>query len=149
MGQADVPASADGLREAEREAANYSKRISWIVCSPLQRAMKTAEAFSCAGDVCVKSDPLWLERFWGPYEGRLKSDRPDSGPLVGVEPWEIFQDRIARGLALLPCNGEGIVVSHSGVFRALLALGYQANFADLLVPHAQPIRLTLATEITA
>lgn len=143
MGQADVPASGEGIEAAELQAAGYSGNPSWIVSSPLQRALSTAKVFSRATGLHAQIDPVWMERDWGPYQGHLKSIRPESGYLEGVEPWEDFLARIAGGLGKLPYDGEGMVVSHSGVFKALLIFGYQSKFKRKPTPHAQPIKLML------
>lgn len=143
MGQADIPASDDGIKAAEFKAAGYSDKPLWIVSSSLKRALSTAGVFSRATGLPVNIDPVWMERNWGAYQGQLKSIRPEGGYLDGVEHWEVFLARIADGLKNLPNDGEGMVVSHSGVFKALLALGYQPNFKEKATPHAQPIKLTL------
>lgn len=143
MGQTDIPASSEGMEAAEFEADGYSSKPSWIVSSPLKRALSTAEVFAHVTGLHVQIDPVWMERDWGPYQGHLKSIRPESGYLEGVEPWGAFLARIAGGLGNLPHDGEGMVVSHSGVFKALLIFGYQSKFKRKPTPYAQPIKLTL------
>lgn len=145
MGQQDVPACDAGVKEAALNAQKLSLSISWIVSSPLQRAMRTAEVFSNRYGVPIKTSPNFMERFWGVFEGKPKGARSAHKSLVDAEIWSDFRRRVDLGVCSLPMDGKGIVVSHSGVFRALLSIGYEVQGNLQSIPHAQPIVLRLTS----
>jgi len=144
MGQIDVPASEDGLNSARFEIQKYSRKHPWIVSSPLKRARITAQLFAHKMGVDVCYDLRWIERHWGRYQGQPKASRPEGSQEDGVESSEDFLARVALGLKNLPTEGEGMIVSHSGVFKALIQLGYQAGGDFQSIPHSRPIVLKLA-----
>lgn len=144
MGQMDIPPTKEGLRLAKLAAASLTIEVSWIVSSPLQRALKTSQIFSFGRDIPVQISSLWMERYWGPFEGLLKIDRPNFYDPPGVEAWADFVARVLCGVNHLPKDGIGLVVSHSGVFKALLALGFCSPGHVGSLPHCHPIILTAA-----
>lgn len=143
MGQMDVPATKKAIGDAKTAAKNYMGKPSWIVSSPLERARATAEQFSSKSKTPVIINSLWMERYWGLCEGQPKSMRHECGGIEGVEGWGAFVDRVVRGLALLPRHQEGMVVSHSGVYRALISLGYRSSYSENSLGHAYPVKLSL------
>lgn len=135
QGQTDTPLSAKGEADARTwrlpEPARDWKRI----CSPLQRARRTAELLQPAAAVSV--EPRLSEMSFGAWEGRTIAELRQT---VGT----VFLDAEARGLDFLPPGGESprmvmtrlgrwtsdiartrepvVAVAHKAVLRALLAL---------------------------
>lgn len=140
MGQRDIPTTSAGLDFARSNISNLPHEVSWIVSSSLLRASETASVFS-RGMIPVQLSDLWAERNWGPFEGHPKVRRSNELDLDGVEAWCAFVSRVRLGVSLLPSVGRGMVVSHSGVFKALLFLGYRADVNSATVPNATPILL--------
>lgn len=145
MGQTDVPATEKAIGDAKTAAKNYMGKPSWIVSSPLGRARETAEQFSSKLKAPLFIDSLWMERHWGAFESQPKTVRHASDATEGVEEWGAFVDRVVRGLSALPRHGEGMVVSHSGVYRVLISLGYRSNYSANSPDHAFPVKLSLET----
>jgi probable phosphoglycerate mutase len=93
-------------------------------------ALYTSPALRCRESAAILAPrlghaPLVLgdlaERCWGAFEGRpraLRSRLPPS-PASGVEPEPDFHARVRRAFAAL--GPRPVVVTHSGVFRALAA----------------------------
>jgi glucosyl-3-phosphoglycerate phosphatase len=138
QGQADLPLSAAGRRQAEAIAgfaADY--RPDLAVCSDLRRARETA---AVVGFAAARPDPAWREADLGEWTGAsipaLRAERPEdyrawrearlSPP--GGETWGQLRARIERALqSLIPLACTVLVVTHGGVVRAaceiLLGLG--------------------------
>jgi broad specificity phosphatase PhoE len=135
QGMTDVPLSPAG------EAAARGWRLplpaaGWKrLCSPLQRARRTAELMQPVADVCV--DPRLREMSFGVWEGRtivelravvgqefLDAERRglDFQPPGGESPRTVMM-RIGGWAAEIAATGEPVVaVSHKAAIRALLAL---------------------------
>ncbi len=140
MGQRDIPAKDSGLSLARAMNLSLSHKVPWIVSSSLKRARDTAAAFSQSSASVIVSD-LWVERNWGPFQGQPKAFRPSDLNPPGVEPWSAFVARIQLGIKSLPDTNLGMVVSHSGVFKALVHIGYRPETGFIKIPHATPIIL--------
>ncbi|MBS0221517.1 MAG: histidine phosphatase family protein [Proteobacteria bacterium] len=135
QGMTDIPLSAEGEALAARwrlpAPASGWKRL----CSPLQRARRTAELLQPAAPVTI--EPRLREMSFGAWEGRTILDLRET---VGV----VFLDAERRGLDFQPPDGESpratmarlldwaseiaaageavVAVSHKAAIRALLAL---------------------------
>lgn len=140
MGQRDIPATDEGISIARENVVGLSYQVPWVVSSSLVRALETAAVFS-QGSVSIKVSDLWMERDWGPFEGHPKACRPNEPNPPEVEPWSTFVARIQLGIKSLPNSDLGVVVSHSGVFKALMYIGYRPELSLAKVPHATPIIL--------
>ena len=141
MGRQNIPASESGICAARATTIGFSHKLPWIVTSSLVRARDTASVFS-DGSVSIIVSDSWIERDWGPFEGQPKAYRPNDRDPPGTEPWSDFVERIEIGIKSLPSSDLGMVVSHSGVFKALMEIGYHPEFELAKVPHATPIILT-------
>jgi broad specificity phosphatase PhoE len=98
-----------------------------VICSPLQRAVATAQAIGAACGTPVRVDLRLNDRDYGPMTGRVRTEveheygSVDAAP--GVEP---LQDLIARArqafVELVAEEGPGplVMVSHDAFNRALL-----------------------------
>lgn len=120
-GALDSPLTAQGEAEARRARALLTGiEFAAIWSSPLRRAWRTAEIVA-AGRPVVRC-PALSERRWGVYEGRPLAARPGFfiDPPEG-EGWTAFRTRVAGVLATLPAGGAVLLVSHSGVMRAVRA----------------------------
>ena len=89
-----------------------------IVVGPMRRCLETAQPLAVLS-LPTRLDPDFRERGWGTLEGCPKDWRHDAVRVAqaGVEPPEDFAARVTR--ALVGLTGRSVVVSHSGVFRAI------------------------------
>ncbi len=128
--------NAQGEEEATRLAAVLREvPLAWVVSSPLQRALETAELIVADRDLPVTTDARLIEWRCGPWEGltipEIQARYPEAWQiwhtdpthlhLPGAEPLEevadrmdaVFREWVARG-------GAGLFVSHRDPLAALL-----------------------------
>jgi broad specificity phosphatase PhoE len=128
-GRLDPPLDAVGRQEAQRLAASLAdQRIETVVASPLLRAVETARPSAALAGVNVSVDPRLIDRDYGPWAGRPKSEVEaawgslDRAP--DVEPVAQVRARACEALRDLARRSQGQValgVSHDAVLRVLLA----------------------------
>lgn len=135
QGQIDIPLNEAGHGQARTLAdALAGTRIDAIVASPLGRAMDTARAVASRHDLEVGSDPAYLERGFGQWEGmvddEIRAQWPeqwkawkghDSLPSLGIEERSAVAERFARAARALLEQHPGqtvLVVSHGAAVRA-------------------------------
>jgi len=131
QGQQDPPLSAGGRAQAQA-AARKSGSFDAVLSSTLLRALQTAEIISEANGIGpVLSDPRWMERNAGGYEGLTRSEIEDRFPgclANGTRPpgWEPDASIVARVLDVMGevaersgGSGDVLVVTHSGVIYAV------------------------------
>jgi probable phosphoglycerate mutase len=149
QGMTDVPLSAAGEAAARRwrlppPASGWPR-----ICSPLQRARRTAELLRPGATVSV--DPRLREMSFGVWEGRtivdlraligepfLEAERRglDFQPPGGESPRAVMA-RLAGWVAELAANGRpAVAVSHKAAIRALLAMATGWDMTG-----RQPVRL--------
>lgn len=140
MGQQQVPLNAQGIEQAEQARIIIDTlAVQKVVYSPLLRAQQTMEIATvdlhCPKIAC----PELMERAWGVWEGRLKSElglgsgvtsmmlRPETPP--GAETRDQFFVRVLRGMnSILTSANPCLIVAHSGVYRILChAIGLDEN----------------------
>jgi len=148
VGRTDLPLNETGIRQAEKLAEYFAdKGITRFYCSPLRRAVQTAEIVaSKVGSTVVKIGAL-QEINYGAWEGlseeQIKSRYPDVFPAWRTDPAEVcipegetFNEVLERALPafndiLARANDEGdtVVVAHKSVNRALICavLGISVN----------------------
>lgn len=128
--------STEGREEAERVAAHLAGMpLAWIVASPLERTVQTAEIIARRHDLPVERDERFIESGLGPWEGRWVADLivshsaqwrawredPTALHLPGMEPVEAIADRMGAALGdWLGRGGHGVIVSHQDPIAALL-----------------------------
>jgi alpha-ribazole phosphatase/probable phosphoglycerate mutase len=139
QGRTDVPLNEEGLEQVRKLAERVA---SWpldaVYSSPLQRALRTAEAVASRhGKAPVVLEDL-AEMNFGLWEGasirELREREPElmrewlRDPFfnmpAGAETWEDIRSRISRAIrtVLDSAHRHVAVVSHGGVMRVLLAL---------------------------
>ena len=127
-GLSDPPLDSVGLVEAARLAdALAPKHPTAVICSPLQRAVATAQAIGAASGAPVTVDVRLNDRDYGPMTGRVRDEVEreygsiDSAP--GVEPLTTLTARARQAFFELVADyGSGplVMVSHDAFNRALL-----------------------------
>ncbi|HEY6103396.1 MAG TPA: histidine phosphatase family protein [bacterium] len=132
-----ISLNANGRRESERAAAILGdKPIAWIVSSPLERTIETAEIIARPHRCPVERDDRFIESGLGPWQGMWVDDvaarypedwqawreDPTQVHLPEVEPIERIADRMEAGWREWLARGrEGIIVSHQDPIAALLS----------------------------
>lgn len=136
MGRSDLRLSRGGIGEAlalRPVLAELDPTSVWV--SPLRRCRQTARlCLPAPPKIPVRVVPDLQERAWGRWEGWPKSARDPRD----AEPSKAFHARVALALAAIDDRQLPLVVSHSGVLRALLALLGDHPWRGP-VPHARPI----------
>jgi broad specificity phosphatase PhoE len=127
-GLSDPPLDEVGIAEAARLAgALASKHPTAVICSPLQRAVATAEAIGAASSASVTVDVRLNDRDYGPMTGRLRDEvvreygSIDLAP--GVEPRAELAARARQAFFEVVADygpGPLVMVSHDAFNRALL-----------------------------
>lgn len=132
-----VPMNDDGRREVARIAAMLAgRRLRWVVTSPIQRTVETAEVIARDHGVQVSHDERFIEWALGPWEGmwiaeiqrrhpdewRTWRERPADLRLPEAETLEQVADRMEQGcLEWMDRGGEGVIVSHQDPLAALIS----------------------------
>jgi broad specificity phosphatase PhoE len=133
QGHADRPLSARGREQASMLGAHLQGTpFDAIFTSDLRRTRDTA-ALAGFERGCARA--FWREFDVGQWSGRLIGDivaqegdaylRWRSGNFAppGGESWTTFEKRIRGGLSLLePLPGRVLLVTHSGVIRAIIKI---------------------------
>ncbi len=147
QGRTDIPLNAIGIMQAARAAeAMKGRGIATIVASPLDRALRTAQAVAEVLALPVATDEDLQEVAFGEQEGLPMGDWYDDWIAGRYTPagGEAFADLVARGVAAVnratAQPAPVLVVAHGALFRALrLALGHEPN---VRTPNALPILCT-------
>jgi broad specificity phosphatase PhoE len=112
-GQADIPLSPLGERQAERVGAYLAgEKLDGIVSSDLQRARVTALAIAAHHGLVVQEDPDIREIALGNWEGMLSSE------VAVLEP-ELMAKWQANSSLFAPIGGETLIQLHVRIVRAL------------------------------
>lgn len=131
-----VGINEEGRREAERVARRLdSSPLDWVVSSPLQRTIETANIIAERRGLTVQQDERFVESAFGPWEGmriediearypaewRTWREHPEAFRLPGAEKLEQIADRMHAGLKdWLDRGGHVVIVSHQDPLAALL-----------------------------
>ena len=156
-GRTDLPLTDAGEMAGRALASALAgRRLAAVFCSPLRRAMRTAELAGLTG---VKPDPDLLEWDYGGYEGLTEEQIREKNPgwdlwRDGVipgdadHPGETLQqvaariDAVLERVRLLLPNGDVAIVGHGHLQRVLTVrwLGLDPSAARLLRhPHTGTI----------
>jgi broad specificity phosphatase PhoE len=138
QGQADIPLSAEGRRQAQALATRFADLSNLqFFSSGLARALQTAAILAGQGR-SVQCRPEFNERNFGQWQGKLRRDvaalHPDFPPLWSVKGWETpvpqgeslkaFAERVLAGfcrlIATAPVTHDIALVTHRGVIRMLV-----------------------------
>ena len=142
-GVSDVPLTEIGVDQAAAAAKRLaSAGIGAIVSSPLQRAVRTAEAVAAVTGVPVVTDEGLRETDFGAWEG-----------LTFVEVRERWPAEMTSWLAdpaVAPPGGESFNEVNTRVTEALhRVLASQARQNVLIVSHVTPIKTLVAAALLA
>lgn len=137
QGQLDYPLHQDGKEQAWRLGEYWQAQgrvYETIICSPLQRAVETANLVATTLAIPIRVEPLWMERRFGEAEG-LSYDRVREkyqtlgGSLSNTDPvfnggeseWALF-NRASKAIDLILRDEwkTSVVVSHGGILGAAL-----------------------------
>lgn len=128
-GLSDPPLDEVGIAEVSRLAAALAARHpKAVICSPLRRAVATAQAIGAGAQAPVTIDARLNDRDYGPMTGLRRDDverrygSVDSAP--GVEPRAVLADRARRAFFELVAEfdaGPIVLVSHDAFNTTLLA----------------------------
>jgi broad specificity phosphatase PhoE len=128
-GLSDPPLDEVGIAEVGRLAEVLApKHPMAVICSPLQRAVATAQAIGAASGVPVTVDARLNDRDYGPMTGRVREEvereygSVDLAP--GVEPVTALTARARHAFFELVADfgpGPLVMVSHDAFNRALLS----------------------------
>lgn len=120
QGQSETVLSPMGRKTAEEAARRLvARELGSIYASPLRRAWTTASIVSAMTGAPRFPLQGLMERHWGKYQGRPKIERPDIVDPASVETMEAFTTRILGAMRSISGPSPVLVISHSGVFRAL------------------------------
>ena len=120
-GTRDVPLNDVGKKQATRARHCVSTLgIKSCVCSPLKRAVDTAELMLQTTEVTPIPIDGIKERDWGKLECIDKNQLDNFAfANMGVEIWDDFVKRNIEALVSLSIENPFFIVAHSGTFRAL------------------------------
>lgn len=144
-GHANPPLDEIGLKEAEAVGEVLARTGPvHVYCSPLDRAVRTAEAI---GELCgapVQADPRFMDRDYGPWTGQVREEviarfgSVDAAP--GVEPTASVLERARPALdavlddaARSGLDGPVVVVTHDAVIKPLIR-AIDPSRTDLTTP---------------
>jgi 2,3-bisphosphoglycerate-dependent phosphoglycerate mutase len=136
QGQADPPLDELGEKQIQALAERLAQvSISAVYSSPLQRALRTAEAVAAHHRLTVNLDPRLMERHLGEWAGLTGNEADDKYPqvrsgkdwrLLGPPGGESMMDLMTRAASALGAivdahpNDRVVVVSHGGTLNAYL-----------------------------
>jgi probable phosphoglycerate mutase len=135
QGQADIPLSPEGHRQAELVAQRLAQE-PWdaVYSSDLTRARQTAEAIGRALGLPVRTDSRLRERSMGQAEGMTIWDRNDRWPglsfkeIPEVEPDEVLVERALTAM-------RSLAEQHAGERLICVAHGaFIHHFLDAIAP---------------
>lgn len=145
-GHIDTPLTDHGYEQARLAGAHADTlQLDLIVSSPLSRALETARIIAVEAnyplDRIVTND-LFIERSWGPLEGKPFDDYDDPAAESGIESAAELEVRAKAALAYLEkLDAHNILVVSHGSFSGALrsVLSPSDNHAEL--PNAEIVQL--------
>jgi broad specificity phosphatase PhoE len=142
-GVSDVPLTEIGVDQAAAAAKRLaSAGIGAIVSSPLQRAVRTAEAVAAVTGVPVVTDEGLRETDFGAWEGLTFAEVRERWPAE-MTSW-------LADPAVAPPGGESFIEVNTRVTEALhRVLTSQARQNVLIVSHVTPIKTLVAAALFA
>jgi len=138
LGHRDIGLNADGINQSHAAAkALRDLVVTEIMCSPLVRAVQTADIIAGQFDLEVARDPRLTDLNPGIWEGMAWADIADS---------PAYRKFIADPLTEAIPGGDSLISAQTRAVRSIeQALSDNpAGSCILIVSHAAPIRLLLA-----
>lgn len=140
QGRTDIPLTELGRRQAERLAKRLApQQLAAVYCSPLARALETAEILCRGRALSPACTPLLMERDFGNWEGEpflsLKEKYPEQVAQWDLDPYAFTPPEAEP----LPKVGERV-----SAFLQELRSAYQKEDAVVVVGHSIPLRLMIA-----
>jgi len=120
-GREDVPLNDKGYKQAAALANEFGdKTISRIVCSPLRRAVQTAQPLADSKKVSIQLNPLLVELDFGVLQGQKKAEhrlvlrrehlyQPIKGGESLFDLWQRVGD-VSEELKLFMSTSKNVVV---------------------------------------
>ena len=151
QGQTDTPLNEEGRRQA-RLAAKVAAglEIETICCSPLSRAVETAQIIQKASGATLEIVDELIECSWGEREGQRKGawyeawKRSVETP-PGAEPYKQFIERARQAIhPALGYSGPVLIVAHGGIYWAVQI--HATRELGTSLPNAQIVRHMAPTE---
>lgn len=139
LGLRDIGLNADGINQSHACAkALRDIDISEILCSPLMRAVQTADIIAGQFDLEVARDPRLTDLNPGMWEGKSWADIADSPDYK-----KFLADPLTESI---PGGGDSLISAQTRAVRSVeQALSDNSvGSCILFVSHAAPIRLLLA-----
>ena len=135
QGQSEYPLTELGHRQAQQLATywrNQKKAFDKIIASPLERARNTAEILAEGLRAPIETDPIWMERFFGSWEG-----------LTLEEVHQVHSDFDFSDLTQRPGqNGESLLELYARASQALQSLLNRPAGEYLIVSHGAMLQMT-------
>lgn len=127
LGRTDEPLNAIGVDQAKKLAEKTSDLdVEIIYCSPLKRAIETAEFIKTNHTCEVVINKHFIERSIGVYEGLTKEEAKNEYPAL-------YARNITRIFNDAPPNGETINEVIKRVFSGLDEINSQSGFSNILI----------------
>lgn len=127
LGRTDISLNSAGIAQVEELVKNSDNlNIDVIYCSPLKRAIETAEFIKLKHGCQIIIDNHFIERSVGVYEGLTKKEAKRNYP-------EMYERNIARIFNEAPLNGETIEEVMKRVFFGLDEIKKQNKYSGIMV----------------
>ncbi|MFH1749461.1 MAG: histidine phosphatase family protein [bacterium] len=127
LGRKDVSLNSIGIVQAKqlvKKASGFN--IEVIYCSPLKRAIETAEFIKSKHNCEIIIDDHFIERSVGVYEGLMKEEARNKYP-------DLYERNITRIFNEAPPNGETINKVVERVFSGLDRIKKQNKFSKIMI----------------
>ena len=151
QGQSDAPLSELGRRQTQAVADCLAVRpIEVVYCSPLRRALETAQPIADRLGLTMRTDPRLMELDAGAFEGHLRNELAadcavelarwlggdDDFAIPGGESRRQLMQRGCEAIRSIAAGGqqEVVVVTHGGLLSATLRA--LLNMPEPLPPYA-------------
>lgn len=126
-GRIDTPLNAAGIAQAKQLAEKTrGLNIEVIYCSPLNRAIETANLIKSQTNCEIIINNHFIERSLGIYEGLTKDEAKNKHP-------DLYTRNITRIFDEAPPNGETINEVIKRVFIGLDEIKKQNKFSNILI----------------
>lgn len=137
QGMTDIELSAEGIRQAKCAAERFKNiHINKIYCSPLKRAMATAEPIAENKGLKIIKEDSFREIYFGEWEGMTVPDltekygdsyinfirEPHNYGFPGEQSVDKVIERIKPSVERIIKNDDGnvLIISHGGIIRLMI-----------------------------